>query len=230
MDLCNFLNKMGACIIGAGTNKITIYGVDSLKGGQYTPIKDRIVSGTIMVATALTKGDVSIYGGCVNENFSLIKILRSMGCQIEIKSDIIHIFCDGKLKPVDVETGYFPDFPTDLQSILLTLLATCGGESKVKEKVFENRFLTVGELNKMGANIALTDAHTAVIRASNGLTGRRVEASDLRGGAGLVLAGLVASGETIVSNIHFVDRGYDHIENMLSGLGADIRRVCQKQK
>lgn len=230
VDLCNFLNKAGAKIVGAGSNKITIYGVDRLCGVQYYPIRDRIVSGTIMVATALTGGDVRIIGGCSKENESLIKILCSMGCQIETKSDIIHITREKKLVPANIETGYYPKFPTDLQTIMLTLLSTVEGKSVVSERVFENRFLTVCELNKMGANISLKDAHTAVINGTNCLAGSIVEVADLRGGASLVLAGLVAKGETIVSNVRLIDRGYDHIENMLSSLGADVRRICQKQK
>ena len=230
VDLCNFLNAMGAKIVGAGTKKITIYGVDSLNGAQYKPIKDRIVAGTIMVATAITKGSVTIIDGCAKENKSLIKILSSMGCQIDIKNDIINVSREGELKNTNIVTGYFPKFPTDLQSIMLPLLCLAEGESKVKEKVFENRFLMVKELNRMGANITLFDAQTALVRGSTALRGRTVKATDLRGGAGLVVAGLVAKGKTIVSDVHYIDRGYDHIENMLFSLGADIRRVCQKQK
>ena len=230
VDLCNFLNSMGAKIVGAGTKKITIYGVDSLFGIQYTPIKDRIVSGTIMIATALTKGKVTIIDGCAKENKSLIKILSSIGCKIDLENDIIKVSREGKLKNINIVTGYFPKFPTDLQSIILPLLCVAEGNSKVQELVFENRFLIAKELNRMGANISLSNAHTALVRGLSALRGRTVKATDLRGGAGLVLAGLIAKGKTIISDVHFIDRGYDHIEHMLSSLGANIRRVCQKQK
>lgn len=230
VDLCNFLNSMGAKIVGAGTKKITIYGVDSLFGIQYTPIKDRIVSGTIMIATALTKGKVTIIDGCAKENESLIKILSSIGCKIDLENDIIKVSREGELKNINIVTGYFPKFPTDLQSIILPLLCVAEGNSKVQELVFENRFLIAKELNRMGANISLSNAHTALVRGLSALRGRTVKATDLRGGAGLVLAGLIAKGKTIISDVHFIDRGYDHIEHMLSSLGANIRRVCQKQK
>ena len=230
VDLCNFLNSMGAKIVGAGTKKITIYGVDSLFGIQYTPIKDRIVSGTIMIATALTKGKVTIIDGCAKENESLIKILSSIGCKIDLENDIIKVSRKGELKNINIVTGYFPKFPTDLQSIILPLLCVAEGNSKVQELVFENRFLIAKELNRMGANISLSNAHTALVRGLSAPRGRTVKATDLRGGAGLVLAGLIAKGKTIISDVHFIDRGYDHIEHMLSSLGANIRRVCQKQK
>ena len=230
VDLCNFLNSMGAKIVGAGTKKITIYGVDSLFGIQYTPIKDRIVSGTIMIATALTKGKVTIIDGCAKENESLIKILSSIGCKIDLENDIIKVSREGELKNINIVTGYFPKFPTDLQSIILPLLCVAEGNSKVQELVFENRFLIAKELNRMGANISLSNAHTALVRGLSALRGRTVKATDLRGGAGLVLAGLIAKGKTIISDVNFIDRGYDHIEHMLSSLGANIRRVCQKQK
>ena len=219
---------MGAKIVGAGTKKITIYGVDSLFGIQYTPIKDRIVSGTIMIATALTKGKVTIIDGCAKENESLIKILSSIGCKIDLENDIIKVSREGELKNINIVTGYFPKFPTDLQSIILPLLCVAEGNSKVQELVFENRFLIAKELNRMGANISLSNAHTALVRGLSALRGRTVKATDLRGGAGLVLAGLIAKGKTIISDVHFIDRGYDHIEHMLSSLGANIRRVCQK--
>ena len=228
VDLCNFLNSMGAKIVGAGTKKITIYGVDSLFGIQYTPIKDRIVSGTIMIATALTKGKVTIIDGCAKENESLIKILSSIGCKIDLENDIIKVSREGELKNINIVTGYFPKFPTDLQSIILPLLCVAEGNSKVQELVFENRFLIAKELNRMGANISLSNAHTALVRGLSAPRGRTVKATDLRGGAGLVLAGLIAKGKTIISDVHFIDRGYDHIEHMLSSLGANIRRVCQK--
>lgn len=226
VDLCNFLNKMGAKIVGAGTKKITIYGVDKLHNTIYKPTNDRIVAGTVLTAVAICGGDVTISNTNPIENEKLIKILRIMGCQIETNSDIIHIVSNKALKSIRcVKTGYYPNFPTDMQSCVLTLMTVTQGVGVVKENIFENRFLNISQLQKMGAQIKQLNSHTVEISGVEYLNGMQVEAKDLRGGASLILAGLVAKGKTIVSNIEHIDRGYDHIETILSNLGANIRRI-----
>ncbi|MBR4998657.1 MAG: UDP-N-acetylglucosamine 1-carboxyvinyltransferase, partial [Clostridia bacterium] len=226
VDLCNFLNQMGAKILGAGTNKITIYGVDKLNHTEYKPIGDRIVVGTILCAVALCGGDVEIINAVPYQNLKLIKIMRSMGCQISYKNDIIHIIRDKNLVSAKkISTGYYPKFATDLQSLMLALSCLCEGKTTILEKVFENRFLIVPELIKMGADIKIINSHKVIVNGVENLNGCSVEAKDLRGGASLVLAGLVAKGKTTVNNIHFIDRGYDGLEKVLSELGANIRRI-----
>lgn len=234
VDLANFLNSMGAKIIGSGTNRITIYGVDSLKCVEYTPISDRIVAGTIMCAVAGLGGKVTLKNARCEHNEKLIKILSSIGCQIKSKNDIITISKDGQTdfeqktnSKLKITTGFYPKFPTDLQSIILSLLTACCKKATLKETVFENRFLTVKELTKMGAMIT-KDKNTLTILGTN-LCGAHVQCKDLRGGAGLVVAGLLAEGETIIDDIYHIDRGYDHIENMFAKLGAKIKR-CPKEK
>ena len=226
VDLCNFLIKMGANIKGAGTNKITIFGVDKLKGVEYRPIPDRIVLGTLLIATAICGGIIQINNAILNQNEKLIDILLRMGCQINIKNDIITISRETPLKSIkSVSTGYFPDFPTDLQSLMLTLSCIVKGKTQINEKIFENRFLIVDELKKMGAKIQIIDNHTAIVEGVHKLSANKIKALDLRGGASLVLAGLAAEGRTIIENVHFIDRGYCHLENMLASLGADIKRI-----
>ena len=226
VDLCNFLNQMGAKILGAGTNKITIYGVNKLTYTEYKPIGDRIVSGTIMTAVAIAGGDVTITNAVPYQNLKLIEILTKLGCQIDYKNDIIHIVKDKELHALKkISTGFYPNFPTDMQSMLLALSTVINGQTLIEENVFENRFLTISELKKLGANVKLINSKTAQVIGVNNITGSTVEALDLRGGASLVLLGLVANGKTIVKNIHFIDRGYDHLEKMLNSLGAFVRRI-----
>ena len=230
VDLCNFLNQMGAKILGAGTNKITIYGVDKLSNTEYKPIGDRIVAGTIAIATAIAGGDVTITNAVPYQNLKLIEILIKMGCQVDIKNDIIHISRNGDLQnKVKISTGYYPNFPTDLQSLMLVLTCLSNGKTIVKENIFENRFLTISELKKLGANVELVNGKTAKVFGCGNFIGADVYAMDLRGGAGLVLAGLVANSKTKVYNVHYIDRGYDHFEKVLSSLGANIKRICQKE-
>ena len=225
VDLCNFLNLMGAKILGAGTNKITIYGVDSLKGVTYTPMGDRIVSGTIMTAVAIVGGDVTITNACPYQNLKIIEILRSMGCQIDYKNDIIHIVKNQKLNFTGkIVTGYYPDFATDLQSLMLSVCCFNQGKVVINEKVFENRFLTVPELQKMGAKIHSIDDNNVEVEGAS-LNGEELFVKDLRGGASLVIAGLGATSKTIVKNIKLIDRGYENLELMLNSLGAKIRRI-----
>lgn len=226
VDLCTFLNQMGAKIVGAGTKRITIYGVDKLYSTEYKPMGDRIVAGTIMTAVALTGGNVKITNAVPYQNLKLIEIMRKIGCQIDYKNDIINISRDGDLKAVkDISTGFYPNFATDLQSLMLSLACFCEGETQIKENVFENRFLTISELKKFGADVELINSHIAKVQGKKELDGASVEAKDLRGGASLVLLGLGATGKTTVNNIEFIDRGYENLEEMLTSLGANIRRV-----
>lgn len=230
VDLCNFLNQMGAKILGVGTNKITIYGVETLRNTKYKPIGDRIAAGTIMIAVALCGGSVSISNAVPYQNLKLIKILTKLGCQIYYKNDIIKITRDGDLKSINrISTGFYPKFPTDLQSLMLTLTCVANGKTIIKENVFENRFLTVNQLKKMGALINVNNPQKVKIMGNKELNGCDVEAQDLRGGAALVLAGLVANGTTTVRNINFIDRGYESFETLLTSLGAQIRRLWQKK-
>ncbi len=226
VDLCNFLNKMGAKIVGAGTDKITIYGVNSLYPVVYTPISDRIVAGTIMCGVALCGGDVVLTNVLAEHNMDLITKLQLMGCKITYNNNTIHIVSHGKLRALNcIETGYFPAFPTDEQSLMLVCSCLASGQTEIKEHIFENRFLTLPELKKMGANVLQKDKNSVTIIGVRELYAQNLKAMDLRGGASLVLAGLVAKGKTIISNIGYIDRGYDGIETMFALLGANIKRV-----
>jgi len=225
VDLCNFLNLAGAKILGAGTSKITIYGVDKLKNTKYTPIGDRIVAGTIMCAVAVCGGKVTINNSSAHENKKIIEKLVEMGCQINIKNDIITISRDKPLKSCkEIITGCYPDFPTDMQSLMLTVSCFAEGETQIKETLFENRFLTVEELNKMGSNINIISDRIVQVNGVKQLNGCNLISKDLRGGASLVIASLAANGKSKIENIHFIDRGYENIEEMFSALGAQIKR------
>ncbi|AJY76371.1 UDP-N-acetylglucosamine 1-carboxyvinyltransferase [Paenibacillus beijingensis] len=223
-DLQRFLNAMGARIIGAGTDTITVEGVESLKPCHYDVIPDRIVAGTVMVAAAATRGKVNLEQVNPAHLTSLIHVLRRSGVQISVDGDIIKV--DGAARPKAVErivTSPYPAFPTDLQSQVMVLLALSDGVSIMKETIFEGRFKHVDELSRMGADIRV-DYNAAFIRGVPRLYGATVEATDLRAGAALVIAGLAAQGRTIVEQVHHIDRGYDRIEDMLSRLGARIIR------
>lgn len=226
VDLCNFLNQMGSKILGAGTNKITIYGVDKLTNTEYRPIGDRIVVGTIMTAVALCGGDVTISNAVPYQNLKLIKIMQQMGCQIDFKNDIIHIVKTKQLSAKKhIKTGFYPKFATDLQSFMLVLSCFSNGKTQICENLFENRFLIVPELRKFGAEIQTINDRKVSVKGKLSLQGTTVEAKDLRGGAGLVLAGLASEGTTVVKNISHIDRGYEQLECMLNSLGANIRRL-----
>ena len=225
VDLQNFLNSMGCNISGAGTAEITITGVDLIHSTQYIPIGDRIVAGTLMLATAITGGKVVLKNANFKNNQSLIGKLSSVGCQIDIKSDIIYISSRGRLPSIDlIDTQVYPGFPTDMQAQMMALQSVSNGVSIMCENVFENRYKHAKELVKMGANIILRD-RVAVVKGVEELTGAPVEATDLRAGAGLVLAGLKANGYTTISNVYHIDRGYERFENILMELGADIKRI-----
>ena len=223
-DLANFLNKMGAKIYGAGTGKILIDGVKSLHGISYTPIYDRIEAGTFMVAAAITNSKIKING--INEEHVRPLIEKLKECGITFKGEGLSLIVDGTMekKPVDIKTMPHPGFPTDMQAQMMSLLSITKGSSIITETVFENRFMHVQELVRMGANIKI-DGRTAFIEGVDKLTGCLVKATDLRAGAAMILAGLVADGETEVRDIYHIDRGYMNIEKKLALLGADIERI-----
>ncbi|MBN2983375.1 MULTISPECIES: UDP-N-acetylglucosamine 1-carboxyvinyltransferase [Cohnella] len=225
-DLAKFLNAMGACVRGAGTDTITIEGVSSLSGCEFEVIPDRIVTGTVMVAAAATKGDVSLAGAEPRHLTALIHVLRRAGVQIQIENDIIKVCAAARPRAVPrVVTSPYPAFPTDLQAQLMILLSLADGVSVIKETVFEGRFKHVDELCRMGADIR-TDLNNAFIRGVPKLFGTTVEATDLRAGAALVIAGLAAEGRTVIEQVHHIDRGYDRIEEMFGRLGGRIVRQC----
>lgn len=224
-DLQRFLNEMGGQVRGAGTDTITIDGVPSLFGCDFEIIPDRIVTGTVMVAAAATRGSVTLEATHPGHLTSLIHVLRRAGVQIEVDDAIMKIGAAARPRAVDrVVTSPYPAFPTDLQAQLMVLMSLADGVSVVKETVFEGRFKHVEELCRMGANIRL-DLNTAFIRGVPKLYGTSVEATDLRAGAALVIAGLAAQSRTVVEHVHHIDRGYDRIESMFASLGADIVRV-----
>jgi UDP-N-acetylglucosamine 1-carboxyvinyltransferase len=224
VDLANFLNAMGARVRGAGTGEIRIDGVDFLRGTEYTVIPDRIEAGTYMVAAAITRGEVFVEGAIADHLTPLTAKLREMGVHVIEGENGIHVRAEGELKPVDVKTLPYPGFPTDMQSQMMALLLTASGTSMLTETVFENRFMHVEEFKRMGAQIKI-DGRTAIIEGGKPLSGARVTATDLRAGAALILAGLVANGVTEVTGLHHVDRGYVDIVGKLRSLGANISRL-----
>ncbi len=227
VDLANYLNQMGARVRGAGTNVITIEGVSELHGVQHSVIPDRIEAGTYMIAAAMTGGDVIVENVLPEHQKPLIAKLREAGALVEEDIDRIHVVGSGKLKAVDIKTLPYPGFPTDMQAQMMAMLSVAEGRSKITETVFENRFMHVVELNRMGANIT-TEGRSAVITGPAHLTGCTVRATDLRAGAAMILAGLVAEGATEICDIYHIDRGYEKIAAKLTRLGADIKRVGTK--
>ncbi|CDB35546.1 uDP-N-acetylglucosamine 1-carboxyvinyltransferase [Phascolarctobacterium sp. CAG:266] len=227
VDLANYLNQMGARVRGAGTNVITIEGVSELHGVQHSVIPDRIEAGTYMIAAAMTGGDVIIENVLPEHQKPLIAKLREAGALVEEDIDRIHVAGSGRLKAVDIKTLPYPGFPTDMQAQMMAMLSVAEGRSKITETVFENRFMHVVELNRMGANIT-TEGRSAVITGPAHLTGCTVRATDLRAGAAMILAGLVAEGATEICDIYHIDRGYEEIAAKLTRLGADIKRVGTK--
>ena len=224
-DLANFLNSMGAKIEGAGIGKITIEGVESLKGITYKPIYDRVEAGTFMVAAAITNSKITINGANEDHLRPTIEKLKECGVLFKnIKEDTILVDGTGVKIPVDIKTLPYPGFPTDMQAQMMTLLSVTKGSSIITETVFENRFMHVAELVRMGANIKI-DGRTAIIEGVGALTGCDVKATDLRAGAAMILAGLVAQGRTEISELYHIDRGYVNIEEKFRGLGANIYRV-----
>ncbi len=224
VDLANFLNRMGARVVGAGTDTIEIIGVKELKGTNYSIIPDRIEAGTYMVASAITRGDVTLEGARLDHLESLVTKLHEAGVEIEGKEGAIRVKARRRIKSVDVKTMPYPGFPTDMQAQFMALMSITPGISIITETVFENRFMHVSELLRMGADIKIEGA-SAVVKGVKSLSGAPVMATDLRASAALVLAGLVAKGETEISRIYHLDRGYERIEEKLSHLGARIERI-----
>jgi UDP-N-acetylglucosamine 1-carboxyvinyltransferase len=225
VDLANCLNQMGAKISGAGTDSITIQGVERLSGTHYQVLPDRIETGTYLVAAAITRGSILVRDTRPDLLDSVLQKLRDAGAGIETGEDWISLDMKGKRpRAVDVHTAPYPAFPTDMQAQFTALNAVAEGVGTITETVFENRFMHVQEMQRMGANIRL-EGNTAICEGVQRLTGAPVMATDLRASASLVLAGLVASGETAVDRIYHIDRGYENIEEKLVGLGARIRRV-----
>lgn len=224
VDVANYLNAMGANVRGAGTDVIRIEGVDFLHGATHTVIPDRIEAGTYLIAAAVTRGDVFVEGAIYNHLSSLCAKLREAGICVEDDITGIRVYPGEHLRAVDVKTLPYPGFPTDLQAQMMAFLLTLDkGVSIVTETVFENRFLHVPELRRMGAEVK-TEGRTAVVEGVSFLTGASVHATDLRAGAALVLAGLAAQGETIVSGLEHIDRGYGDLVGKLQSLGAQISR------
>ena len=223
-DLAELLNAMGAQIKGAGTKEIIIDGVKSLKGTSFDIPADRIEAGTYLVAAAVTGGDVKINGITPSRLLSVIDSLKSAGALVNSGDNFIKLSMTGKPKPVNIETAPFPGFPTDMQAQFSVLNAISDGNSYINETVFENRFMHVQELNRMGCDISISGNHANIVGVSR-LSGAPVMATDLRASASLILAGLCADGETIVDRIYHIDRGYERIEEKLNYLGANITRL-----
>lgn len=223
-DLADCLNAMGAKISGAGSSVIEIEGVDRLEGARHQILPDRIEAGTFAIAAAITGGEVALENAPVAHMQALLAKLQEAGVTCESRGPTLIIKVDGELSPVDVTTRAHPGFPTDMQAQMMVLLTQVPGRSSVRETIFENRFMHVPELNRMGADIVVQGNH-AMVRGRSTLSGTSVMATDLRASASLVLAGLVAKGETEVRRVYHLDRGYQAIEARLRALGADIERV-----
>jgi UDP-N-acetylglucosamine 1-carboxyvinyltransferase len=224
VELGHFLNKMGAKVEGLGTDLIKIEGVKELHGIDYTIIPDRIEAGTYMAAAAITGGDILIEKADPLLLKPLIVKLEEAGVRIELEKNLIKVTGPERVKAVDIKTLPFPGFPTDMQPQFMALSCVAKGTSVITETVFENRFVHIGDLIRMGADIKV-EGHSAIIKGVNELSAAPVMASDLRGGAALILAGLVAEGITELSRIYHLDRGYVKLEEKLTSLGADIKRV-----
>lgn len=226
VDLAQFLNKMGAKITGAGSPVITVEGVaqESLRSCSYETVGDRIEAGTYLVAGALCKGPVCVQGVKPEHLGIVLTKLQDMGCEIQSTEDSVTIRREGKLKAIDIQTLPFPGFPTDMQAQFMVLAALAEGNSIITENVFENRFMFAGELMRMGAEVRI-EGHHALVQGSSSLSGAPVASTDLRGGAALVLAGLVAEGVTEVSGISHILRGYERYIEKLSSLGAELSLI-----
>ena len=224
VDMADCLIKMGAKISGAGTDTITIQGVDKLNGAEHQVVCDRIEAGTYMVAAAMTGGEVKLNN--VQEHLldAVIEKLREAGAKVTCEKNSITVKSDGKLKAVNIRTAPHPAFPTDMQAQFMALNTVAEGVSKVTETIFENRFMHVQEMQRLGALIDI-DGNTALVKGVSHLDGATVMATDLRASASLVLAGLVANGQTVIERIYHLDRGYENLEDKLNALGANVKRV-----
>lgn len=224
VDLANYINEMGGRITGAGTDTITINGVESLHGVEHAIIPDRIEAGTLLIAGAITRGDIFVRGAIKEHMASLVYKLEEMGVELDYQEDGIRVRAEGELQPVDIKTLPHPGFPTDMQSQMMALLLTANGHKVVTETVFENRFMHVAEFKRMNANINV-EGRSAKLEGKSQLQGAQVKATDLRAAAALILAGLVADGKTTVTELTHLDRGYVDLHGKLKQLGADIERI-----
>ena len=224
VDLAECLNKMGAKIAGAGTDIITIEGVEKLNGTNHNVVCDRIEAGTYMVAAAMTGGEVTLKNVRADLLDAVIDKLREAGAEVTVNGETITVKSDGKLKAVNVRTAPHPAFPTDMQAQFMAMNCIAEGVSTVIETIFENRFMHVQELQRLGADITV-DGHTALVKGVSRLDGATVMATDLRASASLVLAGLVARDETVIERIYHLDRGYELLEEKLAALGAKVKRA-----
>lgn len=225
IDLAEMLIKMGAKIIGAGTDVITIVGVEKLNGTTHNVVCDRIEAGTYMVAAAMTGGEVKLLNARADLLDAVIEKLREAGATVTSDANTITVKSDGKLKAVNIRTAPHPAFPTDMQAQFMALNTMAEGVAKVTETIFENRFMHVQEMQRMGADISI-DGNTALVKGVPFLDGATVMATDLRASASLVLAGLVARGDTVIERIYHLDRGYENLEEKLNALGANVKRVA----
>jgi len=223
-DLANFLNAMGAQVEGAGNPVITVHGTDALHPAEHAVVGDRIEAGTYLVAGAVSGGPVTVRGFDPGHLDMVLSKLEQAGCRVDARAGSCTIACDGRLRPVDVQTLPYPGFPTDMQPQFMVLLALADGGSVITENVFESRFMFADELVRMGADIRI-EGHHALIKGVRRLSGAPVISPDLRGGAALVVAGLVAEGETVIGDVHHIERGYERFVEKLRGLGADIEYV-----
>jgi UDP-N-acetylglucosamine 1-carboxyvinyltransferase len=223
-DLADFLKKMGAKIVGHGTRRLEIEGVDALYGVEHTVIPDRIEAGTFMVAALITQGDVLLAGADPDHLVNVIDRMKSCGAHIKNEAAGIHVCTSRKLSSIDLVTETYPGFPTDMQAQMCALMSVTPGITAITEKIFPSRFMHLSELRRMGARVELEGA-TAILHGVDHLSGAPVMASDLRASAALVLAGLVAHGTTEVNRVYHIDRGYEHIDVKLRNLGAEIERV-----
>jgi UDP-N-acetylglucosamine 1-carboxyvinyltransferase len=225
VDLAECLAEMGARIEGAGTGRIVVEGVERLHGGEHRVVADRIEAGTFLVAAAMTGGRVTLTHARPDTMDSVLDKLRDAGAALECDGDRVTLDMEGRtLRAVDITTAPHPGFPTDMQAQFMAMDCIAHGAGIISETIFENRFMHVQELQRLGADIRI-DGHTAVVRGVARLSGAPVMATDLRASASLVLAGLVAEGETTIDRIYHLDRGYENIEAKLSALGARIRRI-----
>lgn len=224
VDLGNFLNKMGAKISGCGTDKIRIKGVECLYGVRHKVIPDRIEAGTFMLASVITGGELALRNVNLFHLNPVISKLREMNVEIAEEDNCVRLSACNKLKNINIKTLPFPGFPTDMQAQFMSLMSVCQGTGIVNETVFENRFMHIGELNRMGADIRI-ESKSAIIKGVDRLTGAKVCASDLRAGAALIISALRAEGKTEIGEIHHIDRGYYNIDEKLRSLGANIIRI-----
>ncbi|WP_079528259.1 UDP-N-acetylglucosamine 1-carboxyvinyltransferase [Halobacillus hunanensis] len=228
VDLANFLNKMGARIVGAGTETIRIEGVDKLFGATHTIIPDRVEAGTFMVAAAITGGNVLVQGAMHEHLRSVISKMEEMGVTIEEEADGLRVIGPDKLKATDIKTMPHPGFPTDMQSQMMALMLNATGTSVITETVFENRFMHVEEFRRMNAKMKI-EGRSVIVEGPSKLQGAEVQATDLRAGAALILAGLVADGYTRVTELKHLDRGYVDFTEKLAQLGANIERINEEE-